>query len=86
MVCHYVKDPDTGEKILIPGCYGSLHQEDKSCCTCYSHKQFKKDIKPVRDAQHALVNNADKDQLRDHLIALMNLYQKLEQRIIEAEK
>lgn len=33
MKCHYVYDKVHG-KILIPGCWGSLHQEDKSCCTC----------------------------------------------------
>lgn len=30
--CHYVRE--NGLKILIPGCWGSIHQNDLSRCTC----------------------------------------------------
>lgn len=39
MRCHYTFDEKLQKKILIPGCYGSLHEEDKSCCTCDVHPQ-----------------------------------------------
>lgn len=32
MVCHWIKDPDTGENVFIPHCYGALHDPDG--CTC----------------------------------------------------
>lgn len=33
MKCHYVYDKEAG-KVLIPGCYGMLHSNDMSNCTC----------------------------------------------------
>jgi hypothetical protein len=37
MKCFFTIDPLRGNKVLIPYCYGSLHQEDLSCCTCSDH-------------------------------------------------
>jgi len=34
MKCYFTIDPLMSKKVLIPECYGSLHQEDLSCCTC----------------------------------------------------
>lgn len=79
--CHFIKDDKTKEKILIPGCYSSLHQDDLSNCTCYTPKDFKKDTKPVRGAERALVYNADKNELRKHLVSLINLFRELEKKI-----
>ena len=32
MICHWIKDPDTGVNLFIPNCYGALHDPDG--CTC----------------------------------------------------
>ena len=45
MKCHFVYDKKTGEKLLIPFCYGSMHREDLECCTCsptFTFHQFEK--------------------------------------------
>lgn len=34
MRCHYITDKETGERILIPGCYGTIHSNDMEDCTC----------------------------------------------------
>lgn len=34
MKCYYTIDPKTGQSVLIPMCYGSLHESDKSKCHC----------------------------------------------------
>ena len=37
MDCYFAWDPKTNTKVLIPGCYGSLHREDKAMCTCKAY-------------------------------------------------
>lgn len=36
--CHYIYDKEIG-KVLIPGCYGMLHTEDMSNCTCRDYPE-----------------------------------------------
>ncbi len=33
--CHYVTDPIAG-KVLIPGCWGTIHSQDMADCYCNS--------------------------------------------------
>lgn len=46
MKCYFTIDPKNGNKVLIPGCYGSLHRDNLSCCTCrdsaLTYNQFEK--------------------------------------------
>jgi len=71
MRCHFIWDEETKQKILIPGCYGSLHREDMKCCTCYvktdkSAKQFEKEE-----------YNKTVTELTERLEYLQNEYDKL---------
>ena len=45
MRCYYHFDEKTKKKILIPHCWGVLHSNDKSDCTCVpdSFAQFEKE-------------------------------------------
>lgn len=69
MRCYFTWDEQTQQKILIPFCFGSLHRNDKLCCTCpdpvKSENQSKKEavrkeIKELTEANEILQkeNNA----------------------------
>lgn len=45
MRCHYITDEKTGERILIPGCYGTVHSNGMEDCTCPKHPKKKDDEK-----------------------------------------
>lgn len=55
MKCHFVYDPGTQKKWLIPGCYGSLHRNDllKCCCSAtvkdYGKTEYNKEIKNLNE-------------------------------------
>ncbi len=36
MRCHYTKDPKTGKRIFIPGCWSMIHMDemDPNICNC----------------------------------------------------
>lgn len=38
--CHYIKDPETGQRILIPGCMGTAARGIENC-TCYPTRKAK---------------------------------------------
>jgi len=38
MKCHYCKDPETGDKVLIPYCMQVVMSNDIKDCTCYSFR------------------------------------------------
>jgi coenzyme F420-reducing hydrogenase delta subunit len=40
--CHYVRDPDSGDRVLIPGCYGTVHSADMRDCYCVRRGKGKK--------------------------------------------
>lgn len=40
MKCYFAYDEQTGNRVLIPGCYGSLHREDKAMCTCNDYPSY----------------------------------------------
>lgn len=60
MRCHFYWDEETKQKILIPGCYGSMHREDLSCCTC---GQFNKSIKQYEKEEY----NKHVSELQDEI-------------------
>lgn len=34
MRCYFTYDENTGEKVLIPGCWGTVHSGDMADCLC----------------------------------------------------
>ncbi len=61
--CRFIYDEQTRKKVLIPGCYGSLHRDDLSCCTCnglhsfkqYERKEFNDEVRQLRQERDALL-------------------------------
>lgn len=50
--CHFTYVD--GVKYFIPGCYSSMHEEDKRNCTCVDYEDFEKDRynKVVKDLKN----------------------------------
>lgn len=77
MRCYFAWDEETKQKILIPWCYGSMHQEDLSCCTCAkpnkSQKQFEKEEynKKVNEL------NEELEHLRKEYNVLLKIIEKI---------
>lgn len=77
MRCYFIWDEETNQKVLIPGCYGSLHREDLSCCNCpkpnKSLKQFEK------EEYNKIVNKLqdDLDYLQKEYNSLLRIINKL---------
>lgn len=72
MKCYFTIDPQNGNKVLIPECYGSLHQEDLSCCTCrdfpITPSQFEKQSYNAKVAEL----NKEVDELKSVVQSLKN--------------
>jgi O-acetyl-ADP-ribose deacetylase (regulator of RNase III) len=58
MKCYFAYNKDTKQKVLIPFCYGSLHRNDKKCCTCvdypttaagFEKKLYNEEVEKLRD-------------------------------------
>jgi len=51
--CHFKDDPETGEKVLIPGCWSVVHSDNIEDCTCRPERsRFKKDIHIEMNESH----------------------------------
>jgi hypothetical protein len=80
MKCHFIWDAQLKEKVLIPECYGSLHRDDLSCCTC---KRREKSVKEFEnDLYNKKVNEqADQiDYLQKELASTIRILQKITSR------
>ena len=69
MNCYFVWDEEHQHKILIPGCYGGLHTNDLSQCSCKSHnppritmieKELKDEIVNLRKENNQLLRILEK--------------------------
>lgn len=67
--CRFIYDEQTRKKVLIPGCYGSLHRDDLSGCTCqsnhtpktYERKEYNDEVNRIRLERDILLK--DNNQL-----------------------
>lgn len=77
MRCHFVLDEQSKKKVLIPGCYGSLHREDLSCCTCPKPIKSAKQLQNESDNKRIKELEADLDYLHKEYDKLLRIITRL---------
>lgn len=87
MKCYFTLDKLRGTKVLIPMCYGSLHQTDLSCCECadtpltyagFEKKAFNEKVEVLNKEIEEL--RATVDILKADNYALMRVLEQLHKR------
>ncbi len=71
MRCHYITDEKTGEKILIPGCYGTIHSDDMEDCTCLKPRKKSKDEKINALLWKVKDQNLSPDQAQEKIMRII---------------
>jgi hypothetical protein len=77
MKCHFIWDEQTKAKYLIPECYGSLHREDLSMCTCYKRLKSQKEFEKSEYNRRVNQLENDLEYLQKEYNALLRIIEKL---------
>ena len=64
MKCYFAFDKVRKVKVLIPMCYGSLHQEDLSCCQCQDFPLTYADFEKKAFNEKVALLNREIEELR----------------------
>lgn len=81
MKCHYTYDPESGEKVFIPMCYGTIYTLDKEDCHCADPLQNWNQFEKERFNKILEQKNESIKSMQSEIIHLRKVIEKLKSKV-----